>query len=296
MFHVFSVCTVMAERRDTVPEIPARLLLPAAMTIDAATLSAIRTLWDELADFDAARAEDARNHLLKRVCDLIGAQNATWIGAVRLGEPQLGDPVKGWRPRAIRQLHPNRLLLEKGREQTEKLEAGRVDQTTIANVSFAGQYRFNRLIDLVPESWFEGDYYRTFYLGTGYRDTIWAGIPINEDAESYFGFYRDLDQAPFTTAERDVVAYALRGLRWFYRLQMLGEGLGVASSPLTPVERRVLGGLLQGLSEREIAEVNDQSQHTTHDHVKRIFRKYGVSSRSALMALWLGRPPPDPGI
>lgn len=262
------------------------------MTVDASILTSIHTLWDELADFDAARAPEARDHLLERMCHLINAQNATWMGAVRLGEPRPGDQVKGWRPRAIRELYPNLLFANKAKEQVDKLEAGSVDETTIANVALAGQYRFNRLIDLVPETWFEGDYYRTFYVGAGYRDTIWAGIPINEDAESYFGFYRSLEQEPFGTSERDVVAYALRGLRWFHRLQMLGEGLGVASSPLTPVERRVLGGLLQGLSEREIAASNDQSRHTTHDHVKRIFRKYGVSSRSALMALWLGRPPP----
>jgi DNA-binding CsgD family transcriptional regulator len=44
-----------------------------------------------------------------------------------------------------------------------------------------------------------------------------------------------------------------------------------------------------GLREKQIAEQNNQNPHTTHDHVKRIFRKYGVSSRSALMALWLGK-------
>ncbi|WP_454610343.1 helix-turn-helix transcriptional regulator [Labrenzia sp. MBR-25] len=47
--------------------------------------------------------------------------------------------------------------------------------------------------------------------------------------------------------------------------------------------------LAQTQSDWRIAEQNNQSPHTTHDHVKRIFRKYGVSSRSALMALWLGK-------
>ena len=49
----------------------------------------------------------------------------------------------------------------------------------------------------------------------------------------------------------------------------------------------VLRGLLDGLSEKAIAEVVNQSRHTTHGHVKRIFRKYCVRSRSELMALWL---------
>jgi DNA-binding CsgD family transcriptional regulator len=261
--------------------------------IDANTLSSIHTLWDTLADFDAARMEEARSHLLTGICDLIGAQNAVWIGAVRLGDPQPEDPVKGWRPRAIRQLRPTEVIEEKAKEQADMLEAGEVDVTTLRNVALAGQYRVNRLVELAPKDWFESDYYRVFYLGAGYRDAIWAGFPLNEDAETYFGFYRNVDHPPFSMADRDVVAYALRSLRWFYRLQMLSEGLGVASTPLTPTERRVLQGLLQGLTEKQIAAAVEQSPHTTHDHVKRIFRKYGVSSRTSLMALWLGRTPPE---
>jgi DNA-binding CsgD family transcriptional regulator len=117
-------------------------------------------------------------------------------------------------------------------------------------------------------------------------------VPINEDAESYFGFYRGLDQEPFGAVEKEIVDQALRGLRWFHRRQFLGEGVGVASAPLTPLERRVLSHLLQGRADREIAAALGQSDHTTREYVKRLFRKYGVSSRTALMALWLGHANP----
>jgi len=254
----------------------------------------IHSLWDELADFDAARAAEARNHLLGGICELIGARNASWIGAVRLGEPEPADPVKGWRPRAVRQLHADPLHEYKAKKQCDLLEAGEVDETTVRNVALAGRYRVNRLADLVPESWFGGAYYKAFYLDVGYRDAIWAGVPVNEDAEVYFGFLRGLDQEPFGAMEKTIVAHALRGLRWFHRLQMLGEGIGAASAPLTPTERRILQGLLRGLTEKQIAEANGHSAYTTHEYVKRVFRKYGVSSRPQLMALWLGQPiPPE---
>jgi len=48
---------------------------------------------------------------------------------------------------------------------------------------------------------------------------------------------------------------------------------------------------LTGLPEKEIAAAQGHSYHTTHEYVSAIFRKFGVSNRSALMALWLGRAP-----
>jgi DNA-binding CsgD family transcriptional regulator len=48
---------------------------------------------------------------------------------------------------------------------------------------------------------------------------------------------------------------------------------------------------LQGLTEKQIAAANSHSPHTTHEYVKRVFRKYGVTSRAQLMALWLGKAP-----
>ena len=260
--------------------------------IDDETRAIIHEMWDALADFDAVEVEKSRNHLLGRLCALLGAHNATWIGAVRMPNPSPDDPVRGWRPRALRRLHLDPKFELAANEQAKRLEAGIADVTTLRVVAQAGTFRVNLLADLAPEGWFDGDFYRSFYLESGHCDAIWAAVPINEDAETYFGFYRRVGEPRFGPVERDIVDFALRGLRWFHRLQMLGEGIGVASAPLTPTERRVLHGLLQGLAEKQIAQANAQSPHTTHEYVKRIFRKYGVSSRSALMALWLGKPPP----
>lgn len=258
------------------------------MSPDATSLDRIHRLWDELADFDAASIDAARDHLLSGLCALIDAQNACWFGAVRLGDPLPEDPVRGWRPYAIHFLHASQPLADSGQAQIRELEAGTVDLTTLRNISFAGQFRSNRLVDLAPPEWFDGDYYRLHYRALGREDAIWAGVPINEDAEVYIGIFCGADRPRFTPEERDVVAYALRGLRWFHRQQMLGHGLLVASAPLTPVERGVLLGLLAGLSEKRIAVAQNQSYHTTHEYVRRIFRKYGVKNRAALMVLWLG--------
>lgn len=252
-------------------------------------VESILRLWDELADFDAARGDEAMAHLLASLCALVDAQNANWFGAVRMPDLIPGDPAHGWRPHTIRYLKPTGPVDEKTQEQVKKLEQGSIDETTIRNIALAGRFRTNRLRDLAPASWFDGDYYRIYYLGVDHADAIWAGVPVNDDAECYFGIFRDSVHPPFSVEDREVVAYALRGLKWFHRQQLLGHGLLVASAPLTPAERNVLQGLLTGQSEKQIAAGLGRSHHTTHECVANIYRKFGVNNRAALMALWLGR-------
>jgi DNA-binding CsgD family transcriptional regulator len=249
----------------------------------------IHNMWDELSDFDAARSDEALAHLMNGLCTLVGAWNIVWVGVVRLDTTFPGDPVKGWRPRLIRYLYPSPPLDNNAREQTEKLEQGVVDVTTLRNAEGAGVFRANRLRDMVGPKWFESSYCRAHYHSLGTADAIWVIFPVNEDAESYFGIFRALDRPPFTEVERDIVAYALRGIKWFHRQLMLSNGLLVASSTLTPAERRVLHLLLTGLSEKLIASELDRSYHTTHECVTAIFRKFGVNNRAGLMSLWLGQ-------
>ena len=257
--------------------------------MDQKIIERIHALWDQLADFDVAGADAANNHLLASLCALVDAQNACWVGAVRMDDAVPGDPVHGWRPHTIHFLHPAQILQNKAKEQRKHLEQGQVDETTIRNVALAGRFRVNRVADLVPESWFDSDYYHNYYRGVGHEDVIWAGCPVTEDAEVYIGITRDTAHPRFSVEERETVAYALRGLKWFHRKTMLGYGLLVATTPLTPVERNVLHGLLAGESEKQIANALRQSHHTTHEHVSNILRKFGVNNRPSLMAIWLGK-------
>lgn len=256
--------------------------------MNASTTDRIHELWDELADFDAARADDALDHLLASLCRLVDAQNAMWIGAVRLPDIVPGDPVHGWRVRCFRHLHPAAVLTDATKAQIKNLERGSVDETTVRNVALAGSFRVNRAEDLVS-GWLESDHCARYFKPLGRVDVIWAGMPINNDAESYFGVFRHEGHPRFTAEECGRVGAALRGLKWFCRRQMLSHGLTMANSPLTAAEREILSGLLTGQSEKQIAAALGKSYHTTHEYVSGIFRKFDVNNRAALMALWLGK-------
>lgn len=249
----------------------------------------IHNLWDELADFGAARSDEALTHLMNNLCTLADACNISWLGAVRLDTSFPGDRAKGWRPRVIRFQHqPSPQLYALAQEQAEMLEQGVMDETTLRNLNGAGCFRANRLRDLVGPEWFESPYYRVYYQSLGHKDAVWVAFPVSKDAESWFGIFRSQDQPSFTEAERDVIAYALRGLKRFHRHIMLSHGLLVAMFPLTPAERRVLHLLLTGLPEKLIAQKLGRSYYTTHGCIVAIYRKFGVNNRAALMALWLG--------
>ncbi len=56
---------------------------------------------------------------------------------------------------------------------------------------------------------------------------------------------------------------------------------------LSEGQRRVLHMLLTGLQEKEVAAQLNLSPHTVHNHVKEIYKKLAVNSRSELLALFV---------
>ena len=95
----------------------------------------------------------------------------------------------------------------------------------------------------------------------------------------------------FSDQDTALVARVLRGLKWFHRRLMLEHHLLVASTPLSPAERRTLSELLTSAPEKEIAARLGLSANTVHQYAKAIYRKYGVKGRTGLVSLWLNRMP-----
>jgi len=255
--------------------------------VNMAVSARIQSFWDEMVDFDTASPDDALRHLLLFLCTELHAQNVFWMVAIRMQEALPDDPAQGWRPRVFDHLHPSTRLKNRARGEVRRIDQGQVDITTTRNVSLAGSWRANRLVDLIEPQWFESDFYKTHYLAHDQADTIWCGCPINSDAELYFAVHRTRNQPRFTAEERDRAAIILRQLKWFYRNLLLSYGLGVATELLTDKERTVLKGLLAGQSETDIAGELNRSPHTIHIQVKSIYRKFGISNRATLMSLWL---------
>ena len=142
--------------------------------------------------------------------------------------------------------------------------------------------------ETAPPGWYESEFYRSLIEPFEIRYVMYLATPLNEDVEGWLGFKRIGDDKPlFGERERALLARAGRALKWFHRNVALHHGLLVAEKPLTPAERRVLQALLQGGSEREIAEKTGLTLSTVHTYATRIYRKFNVKGRAGLTALWL---------
>lgn len=257
------------------------------LALDPALQERIHSLWDELAAFEAAESDGALMHLLKSVAVMVDAQNAYWLGAVRMTD-DTRDPLLGWRPRVIRCLYPSPNDEKFSRQRIRSVGRGEIDESRVAHARLAGTYRARRLCDLACADWFNSETYQG-YVGRGVHDSLVVAAPVTTLAEAYYGFLRMRKRDPFTEAQRDIAFYALRGLTWFHRQVLLAHGLLMARSPLSPMERRALALPLTDRSEKLIAADLGVSPATAHTCVRDVLRKFGVSGRNGLIAFWLGR-------
>ncbi|EIP97349.1 response regulator containing a CheY-like receiver domain and an HTH DNA-binding domain [Opitutaceae bacterium TAV1] len=253
---------------------------------------AVHTLWDELADFPASGTDDALLHLMGKLSGWLDAGDVVWVGAARLarGAAARRDAQRGWRGLVVRQMRQAPLI----RSLSHRVQAEQdtdPGMTTRALVAGVGRLRVYRLHDgfVDMDAFRQTAHYRAFYQAAGITDRLFVGFPVNADTESFFLVDRCGTNQRFTAADAELVGYALRGLKWFQRELMLSHGLLLAGAPLSAAEHRIVRLLLTERSEKEIAAELGQSPKTTHKYITGILRKYGVSGRIGLMALWLGR-------
>lgn len=262
------------------------------MRLTVSQLEAAHQLWDEMAGFPAGKADEALVHLMKSVAREIDADDVVWIGAIRMssGTCATHDPQRGWRGMAIRHLYPNPQILQKSAEAARQQDTDPA-LTTRALVANAGVFRVCRLRDGFVDfkAFQETAHYRSFYLDAGITDRMFVGTPINEHAEGFLLFDHFHRHRHFTKRDVAYVSHVLRGLKWFHRELLLSLGLLIASEPLTATEQRIVSLLLTDKSEKEIAAALNQTPNTTHKYITGILRKFGVSGRTGLLALWLGR-------
>jgi DNA-binding CsgD family transcriptional regulator len=276
---------------------------------------ALFALWHDLASFRASQSEPALRHLMEWIAREVNADNVIWVGAVRvLEDPKAvkADPFFGWRLRARQPLQPDpeeyqRVLREyyepehygkltptyHSRSHATKMD--HIGMTGRASLAGAGKFRVHCLRDkgwIDYKAWKRTPNYKIYYSDPGIIDRMTIGFPVSAKCESFFLIDRVQKKGgprrrPFTRKEAKLAGGASLGAHTLHRQLFLGNGLLMGDKRLSPMEKRILGGLLDGLTEKEIAAATGQKFATTHKYVKALYSLYGVQSRASLMALWL---------
>lgn len=246
-------------------------------------------MWDGLSQFGASRTDDALDYVLASLCLLIDAQYAFWMGGVRMSNSFVNDPINGWRLTAVHHLQDTPESRATYKEHLRRMKQGDIDASFVANLRTAGEYRVNINSQIMPASWFKSEFYQAMYAAHGKQDGIFVAVPLGEDVESWFGFYRINHAQPyFGDEEKQRLFTAVRSMKWFHQQVALSRGILLADKPLTQLERLILQEILTGKSAKEIAATLSLTPATVSTYTKRLCRKFNVNGRLQLTALWLG--------
>lgn len=147
-------------------------------------------------------------------------------------------------------------------------------------------YSIYRVASVPDRTWYASEFVNEVKFRMNIDDAIYTCFPLNDRNLSVgFGLNRLRGDKPFGERENTLVELVNRHLGWFYR-QLVAD-LPNQRPPLPPSLRRVLSEVLRGASEKEIAQRLHLSTHTVHDHMKRLYQCYSVSSRAELMAKFI---------
>jgi len=106
--------------------------------------------------------------------------------------------------------------------------------------------------------------------------------PVNEQCVSLIGIYRRADEPLFEERERRIAHILLTEVPWLHEMGW-PDDLGAAAPSLTLRSRQVLTLLLEGMARKAVADRLNISVHTVSDHIKELYRVFGVRSQAELM-------------
>jgi DNA-binding CsgD family transcriptional regulator len=145
--------------------------------------------------------------------------------------------------------------------------------------------------DLIPDAhWYRSWDYENLHLEVGIDHTLWCFRAVPGTADEFSGLLmgRAVGEDDYTPRQKAIVreAHALVG-------PLVGGPLARFADPspgtLPPRVRQVLRCLLEGDSDKQVAARLGIRGYTVNEYTKRIYRHFGVQTRSELLARWLRR-------
>lgn len=237
-----------------------------------------------LAEMPACELEQGISSVLELLAELCEASPGFVVLAKLDRSAGDDDPLCGWRP--VKMIFAE-AMDEAARAAAQPDPEVYLNDPLVAHVvRTAGKPRVYRDRALHEEfGWGETPTSRLLD-SVGIVDRMVGVYPVDADTEVYVTI-EAVGREPLSEAEADFYWAAIASMqRTLCDLARL-YGLLDATKQLSPRERDILRYLLMGHAEKSIAQETGLTAAYTHQCVVQIFRKFGVSSRAALMALWI---------
>jgi DNA-binding NarL/FixJ family response regulator len=139
---------------------------------------------------------------------------------------------------------------------------------------------------LANNEWFSSDLARNYFEPAGVGEYLSSLYPLGNSVFSSMVFLRRLGSPPFSPREVCIAHVVTEEIDWLHR-----EGTDVPAAAhvteLSTRQRQVMFQLLAGDSVKQIARKLSLSNYTVNDHIKQIYRRFGVSGRGELLAQFL---------
>lgn len=140
-----------------------------------------------------------------------------------------------------------------------------------------------------PQEWFDSVLVGRFLGQMGYVDCIMSMWAATEDRAMCLLCHRRAADPPFGENDVALVSLMLRAAAPIVDRELFRAAPPIQSDELSQREREILLMLLAGESEKEIAARLHRSVHTVHTFVGQLHRRFNVSSRGELMALFVDK-------
>lgn len=222
------------------------------------------------------------------------------LGAMTGGELVMGGEMYGCRSKQLRDLGTVTYGFEHGfnpqgwQESLNRLMAQPDQHLHLQR--FCQQYDstqgscFERAELIGDRDWYRSEEYNAVNRVVGIDQCVQCFVPLQGQKDDHSGIVlgRSPKRKPFNDREKQLILYAH---------QMIGKLIGgplarftePSPSELPPRPRAVLQLIMQGESDKQIANKMQLSPFTINQYLKLIYSHFGVHSRPQLMARWIRR-------
>jgi hypothetical protein len=223
-------------------------------------------------------------HFCNRVSHLLGAQLTMLMETDDCRPSVPGLPT--W---AIATGWPNAAAPEIWRQSVQ--DSGGEHPTMKQLLKFPGRAVTRRRQELVADrQWNNCAFFNDYIRGVGCNEHI-CFMQLVESSSSlvFCGIHRALEDRRFSVRDQKLAHLINEEFAWFFRRLSTRLGTRNGDGRLPPRLQRTLDGLLEGLSEKQIAYRHGLSRHTIHGYVKMLHRRFRVASRGELLAVFIER-------